>query len=468
MKFNRFFLIISALCLLAVGWQSFITSSEFWLIYASKNLIYFNSDWVSLFMKPLFNTLLFTFHLVPLSDASHIQLVKLFFAINGALQFVILYKILDRVIADKDWIALPLTWLLLLTPYYLTHYFSVRSDQLALTVFLYFIFVNITTYKFSSAWNILIIILFPMIGFKHIYFSALALVLIQYRKTFSFFLVSTKNEKFYLFLLLAGVVIWVANLAIKSFGYFLSSFQSFKSSSFEIIQLAQIEFLFLLLSSLCFLSADFREFLRRNHLKKWSWMQLLVIIIVLIHPQKFNFFIASLTPIFYLSGAFFLIFVMEKRARLFKFFFPAVIAIQVGLLFYAANFFPLFTTNSSQLVTIKKIAHVLQGSHFSYLDGMGALPRQINTGCFVSPDDFQSNEACVTQIKRSIPDSVIMTNRLMSLNFEPSLLLEAGYTEIGPNFFIKNSLVENIKSRQSPADLNWPPPVIVFAPSFIN
>lgn len=460
MNFNRVLLAFALTALFVLGFQSFITSSEFWPMYASKNYFFFSLQWASLYMKPLFNFVLFFFYLFPLSDVQHIQSVKFLFALNGCLQFYLFYRIFNVLLSSRShWLALFLAVLAITTPYYFSQYFRIRSDQLALTLFLFFIYINVVHYKFCSAWNLFFILLFPLIGFKHIYFSVAAFSLLNLRKTFSFIRVSDKSEKIILVILLTGVAIWTVNLAVKSANYFFGSFNNFFTSSGELVLFLKVECFLLGFSTLCFLHSGFRQDLKSLSLEKLPFMHGIVLVILLVHPQKFNFFIASLSPLLYFSVVLFLIYLFKSKSN--KYFQSALITIiifQSLSIFHASQQMKLVSSDQVQLEAIEKISKVISQNRLSYLDGMGLLPRQNNTGCFVSPEDFQSNESCRTQIFQGTADSIIFTTRLMSLGVESAVIEKLGYESIGPNLYVKKSLVAALKK----SDMNWPAPALIF------
>ncbi len=462
MKPPHIILAIPACAFFAIGQQSFISSSEFWPIFISKFYFSFDPQWKAVFLKPLFNLILFFFHLIPLNDTMHIQLVKSLFALNGAAQLVLLYLIFVNT-TQKKWLALFATAIVATSPLYFTHFFAIRSDQLALTAFLGFLYTNLYHLKFKSVWNIFFIVLFPMIGLKHVYFSILAVALLDFKILFLFLRTSTSKEKFYRFLIILGIAVWSYNIALNSVQYFFASYENYLVYFKQAILLSTTESLLLTASLLVFISKDFRKYLIHKSFPKLALMQLTLTVILIIHPQKFDFFIASLTPIFYLSSMLFVIYLVDKKTLRYRFIYIALFFYQACSIFYFNRTVSYISHSKEQLSIIEEISKFVRDSRFSYLDGMGILPRQNNVGCFASPDDYASNSSCVERIKAAQPDVVILSTRLMMIDPNISSIISLMYNEMGPNLYLRKDL-----TLATPIEKKWPPPILFFGtkPSF--
>ncbi|MBC7742201.1 MAG: hypothetical protein H7061_08390 [Bdellovibrionaceae bacterium] len=440
------------------GQQAFITSSEFWPVFASKNILSFSPSWASLFMKPLFNLLLSMVHYLPLTDVQHLKGVKTIFAFNGAAQILLIYFIFKAYQPTKPWLAVALTVLITLSPFYLKTYFQIRSDQLALTLFLVFLLLNFTTFQFKSAWNILFLFAFPLIGFKHIYFSFLALLVLKIKETFSFLKTSLRFERYYIYVLFGGLLIWTANLAIPSFTYFSRTVVDFENNFGALKLFFKFEFLLILLSLGAFCYLPLRaEFMRRGYAKLFL-LPVAIVFLLLLHPQKFDFFIGSFVPILFLLAGFLLFSCLQQNPKKIIWGLALIFAFEALSVYKASQQIKLITSYKTQLATIHSITKIFAGRPLTYIDGMGILPRQRNLGCFISPDDYESNQSCLDLVNQHKPDVVILTTRLASYLTDLSLLTKANYVEQGANFYIKKEL-----AGQSPADeLIWVPPVLIF------
>ena len=457
----RYLLTVWFVALFLFGQQAFITTSEFWPVTASRHLFDFSPNSLSLFFKPIFSTILFVFHLFPLTDTQHLQWVKSLFALNGALQIILLYLIFSYLSAGKKWLSIVLTVLFSISPYYLTNIYRIRSDQLALTAFFVFIWINVRHFKFSSPWNILFLVLFPLIGFKHVYFSLLALCLIDIKKAYAATLSGFRYEKFYFWMLIMGLFVWTTNLGIKALPYLLNTFGT--SGGDDFYKILKLNFLIIIVGTVGFLSASFRRYLKGHQQFNSIYMIILLLVILSLHPQKFDFFIASLIPVFFITGGLLLIYLYERRRKLTTIILIFAFLFQLASLIEAQRYFPLYSTDRTQLKTIGRIGETIAKHRLSYLDGVGLLPRQKNLGCFISPDDFVSNSACLNQIAKGIPDAIIVNPRLLSEMKSSELIDKSGYEEIGPNFHVKKNLIFDFKGE----NLTWDPPNLLFGAYFV-
>src|SRR3989338_267965 len=84
---------VATVLLFLKGMSSFITSSEFWSIFLSQHLLPFHDVWPSVFMKPLFHSVLALIHLIEVSDTTHIYIAKFLFTLNGLAQFFLVHSL---------------------------------------------------------------------------------------------------------------------------------------------------------------------------------------------------------------------------------------------------------------------------------------------------------------------------------------------------------------------------------------
>ncbi|MFZ3229158.1 MAG: hypothetical protein WA160_03050 [Pseudobdellovibrio sp.] len=441
------------------GINSFISSSEYWSIYLSQHILTINSDWNAVYLKPLFHLLLSTIYIFDLNDFYHIYATKILFSINGVIQFFLIYKILSIFYKKSNYLNLFLTVFIFSSPLFLANYDRIRSDQLALTFFLLFVFIKHSTFKGKNYFLGVLFFLIPLVAFKHIYFAILALFFMPI-KVYAAQLRSQKLiRKVIVYLFLANLLLWFLYFAIPALNYLLNSYENFSASIVNLKTWLRTEWVYVYLSLFPFLAKEFRLYLQQKKISHLLYIELIILLIFLIHPQKYNFFIASFLPVLYLPFIFFVHFLKEKKVISFKYVIPVLCSVSVFSLYLAKKNSHVFTLNNPQLITIERISNIITKNNLSYLDGVGILPRGKNVGCFASPDDDRSNQSCIQTIQAKIPDAIIVTNRLMSLPFDFNTLENFDYAAIGPNLFIKKTFAEKFKNALT----DWPPPSLLFS-----
>lgn len=450
--------LIAGFLLFLNGINSFISSSEFWSIYLSQKIFSMEIGWQSVYLKPIFHGLLATVYLLNLNDFYHIVATKVLFALNGLLQFILIFRILSYFF-KKPWTNLGLTIFLFCSPLLLGNYDRVRSDQLALTIFLFFALMTLIPSKNKPFLLISLLIALPLVAFKHIYFSVLGFLLLDKKPFVLYFNTLSIVRKFLLLLGFLAMVIWGTLIAIPAIIYFINSMNNYRSGLQNLYFWGRTEWFYLYIALLPLAFRDFRIYLKKLNFQKLLWIQYVVILILLIHPQRFNFFIASFIPVLYLPALFFVHYLIEEKIAPAHWIFSVLVCLGSFSLYLAHKESHVFTFNNPQLVAIDRISNIVTANHLSYLDGMGLLPKGNNVGCFVSPEDDFSNQSCINAIKDKKADAIIVTNRLMSLNFDFNKLEEYDYISVGPNFYIR----KDIQKKYDISFTSWAPPSVIFS-----
>jgi hypothetical protein len=440
------------------GINSFISSSEFWSIYLSQKIFSFDPSWKSVYLKPLFHLILSSVYLLNLNDFYHVYATKILFSLNGVIQFFLIYKILENVNSNRFrnfW----LTIYMFFSPLYLANYDRIRSDQVAVTLFLMFLFLHFSKSSSTTPNRFLLAILIPAIAYKHVYFSLMMLFFLPVNEIILNYQSIGANKKILLNLLFLTVLVWMVYFALPAFEYFLQSYDGYQKSFYNVLEWVKTEWFFIYCSIIPYFFTDFRAFLRTKNLIQFQYLQIFLIFLLFLYPQKYNFFIASLLPVFYLSGVFFINYAIESKI---------ISSITLILTLFAFSSFNIklahktshfLTFNNPQLITIERLSNIITKNHLTYLDGTGILPRAKNVGCFVSPDDDSSNQACRNILISEIPDAIIVTNRLMSLNFSFDSIKDSVYVSAGPNFLLKKKYLPLLKNETT----EWPPPSLLFS-----
>ena len=454
---------VATVLLFLKGMSSFITSSEFWSIFLSQHLLPFQDVWPSVFMKPIFHSVLALIHLLEFSDTNHIYFAKLLFTLNGIAQFFLVYFLLNQLFKKSSFLNLLLTAFLFLSPLILTHFDRIRSDQLALTVMLFYLYFIYSRPSVQFRYHFAFLMIFPLIGFKHIYFSILVLFFIPLKSTFDYFKTLSFFNRFIIILLFANALVWGIFLGIPSLSYFLAILRSDLNFRGPLVWL-KTEWFFIYLSLIPFFIAPFRKYLKNKGLSILWKIQCVSLLIIVIHPQKFPFFIASFLPLIYLNGLFFIHYLKDTQLIPRRIFITTVVGMSFYNLYLAQKHYRILTTNQQQFETISALSKIITENNLTYLDGMGVLPTGKNVGCFVSPEDDLSNQACLQFIKAGTADAIIVTNRLMTLGFDFSTLGKYQYHAAGPNLFIH----ERIKKDLAIENTNWAPPILIFSSEQLN
>ncbi len=453
--FKKHNLLLSILLVIAFFWaySSYIHSSEFWSIYISKK--FFDYNFVdTIKMKPLLHLLLYGFHLLPLNDLQHIIAVKLIFSILACFQIFLFSAVLIQKSRQHTFLNYLLLSVALSGSLYLENFFRIRVDQLCLTLFMLYLWKRNTIFFEKTDHVLLLSLLLPALGLKGIFFSGLILIIHFFKKQWSI----KVNFRFFL-LLLASLALTVQMLLFgwNSFIYFINSYESYSQSLPNAVLFLKENFAILSVLTFTIVAALFKKtkavFFSVH--ERSVVLSLLPLAIIFLSPQKFNFFIASFIPLFYIFMSEILLELKKIRPRWFIFF---ILILSVNLCFNFYNDFQNnpYRSNSAQLNFIDKISKQLGPHHFTYLDGMGLLPRQNNVNCLVSPNDWQSNTFCEEIIRNNTADIIIQTQRL-SQRLPLGALPNKSYHAIGANVFLNDRRKQNITLTQ-----DTPPASLVF------
>ncbi len=450
--------IIIGFLLFITGLESFISSSEFWSIFISKNLFTGNVKWDAVYLKPVFHLLLSLIYAFDLNDFYHIIAAKVLFAINGVLQFVLVFKILE-LIYKMRLLNLFLACFIISAPYFISHMFQVRSDQLALTAFLFLVSLSLKKDDDTRRLQLVIACIFPLIAFKHIYFLVLALPVVPLKPYFENWKKKTFLSKVIPGLLVVNFIVWVLDKGNPALHYFLNSYDSTLFSWRLLLTWAKTEWFYIYFSFLPFLFKDFRNYLKIKKLEYLLVIQLSIVFILFFHSQKLPFFIASFLPVLYLTIAIFCQYLNEKKLIAYKIVLPILVLGGSHSIYQATKYYHVFSLNNPQLIAIDRISNIITKNNMTYLDGMGILPRGKNVGCFVSPEDEIATRTCNQYLNQHLPDAIIVTNRLMGFPFDFTKLEEMGYVTVGPNLYIRHVLSARFKG----SGFTWPAPSRIFS-----
>lgn len=428
-----------------------ITTSEFWPITISKTWLTPEQFEFSMLQKPLLTLFLSAFHLLPLSDITHLLLVKLVFALFGALGIWALISFLFEITPTSNdkkntSIAAGMLCLVFLSPTVLSHFFSVRSDQLATTLFSFFL---LFSYRKNLIFSILCLVLIPLSGIKELLFLPAGFLIFYFQFKH---LISKK----FLFFGLYGVFtvfIWLSAYNVNALYYFLETFEQNNTSSNRLSSyVTQIESLSLLLTTLSVLYIFIKS---HKSFYPYAISSLYFSLVIYAIPQSYSFLIGSLLP--FILTPLMLVILQNQTKKTHFFTIIGSIFIFTLVMRFNHNAFA-YSSSLKQLKYIQTASQIIEESNLHYLDGVGILPRQKNYPCFASPNDQVANTSCLDRIQNQALDSVIITSRLMYVGEQVFNVVDKNYEQILPNLWVHKNLItpkilehKNINADISPA-----------------
>ncbi len=411
--------------LISWGTLNRIHSSEFWPIYFSKYTFKW-SEIETILFKPLFNLFLSLFHWLPVTDVQHILIIKIIFAFTGSFQIYLFYLICKQLLnqtKQSTLFSLLLTLTLLTEPYFLENYFRVRSDQLSTTVFLFILYLQLTS-PLKPNQKFILIVLNCAIAIKSFFYSLLFSTQISPQYHF------TRKQKIYFSLGALALFVWLINIFWKAILYYLNTLESYSLNLIHFKNWLRSDFLIVIM---IVLNVSFILIQRIKNSYKWISFTAILALIYTLVSQKYSFFLASLLPLTYIA------FVATFAARIKKSWLLGVILATITLHGYRLSQEFKFNSNFQQLKFIYLVEPFIKEKNYTYIDSIGLFPNQNNLNCFVSPDDHSSIQYCLDLINQQKVDIVIYTQRLMSI-IQTSQLIDNGYKDVGFNIYVKSSL----------------------------
>lgn len=330
--------------------------------------------------------------------------------------------------------------LLLTNTNYATNYFRVRTDTLALLILV----INLYFIK-KEKYSLLFVLLYPILGIKHLLYSFLSLSLNNNLTLYLKKILNLGFEKLILITITAlCLLVWSFVLFFNEFIFWINNFYNQDNSSYiYMTKWIKIEWPYLLFSIIFILLLSIKQ--KSNY---WIALGLLTGSLLLSSFHMPYFINLYIFPVYLLGLFSFIEITILPRHK--------YISVVILFLFISfSNYFNLdvnkyFSTNQLQFETLSTLETFVSKHSFSYVDGTGLLPKPKQLSCYISPSDFISNENCVRIILTEKPDIILRTQRL-SLIFSESFLkhLSKDYN-INSNFLIKKDLA--IDS----SELMWP------------
>lgn len=432
-----------------------ITASEFWPITVSKTWFTPQQFEFSMLQKPLLTVFLAFFHLLPLSDIAHLLVVKLVFSLLGVCGIWALINFLLEIsevpVPQKDkYLAFGILALTLLSPTILSHFFSVRSDQLATTFFSFFL---LFSNRKKLVPSLIFLSLIPLAGIKEVFFLPAGLLVFY----FHFKHLLSRKFLFFSFFAMFAAFVWLIAYNIPALYYFVETYEqtdlSLARLSSYILKIESLSILLALLSGLYIFKKSLKP------LYPYVLNSLYFILVILIIPQSYSFLIGSLLPFILVPLGLVLFLNHERKILLLSSL--AVMFFYTLTVRYNHNAF-LYSSSFKQLEYINTVSEIIAKNNLHYLDGIGILPRQAHYPCFASPNDLVANASCLDRIERQPLDSIIITSRLMYVGEQVFKVVDTSYEQILPNFWVNKSKLSDgiLKNKNISADIS--PAFILF------
>jgi hypothetical protein len=359
-----------------------------------------------------------------------------------------------RLKTQNTW-AFPLVFLIaLISPVFLQNFFRIRSDQMSFALFCGLL---VLSFLSKQKYFFLIFFLLCITSLKSVLFLIPLAFLFKNQLIFQLKKMTTQQK-----LITGGiafaVLIWVLALNINSliYAYTVSSLNTFNFGPLKkSLQNDWPLFIF-----------NFFAFIWHFNKTKWDqaslWVSGYCLLILLISPQAFPFYVASFIFLYLLpTWMFFLNTQISVRKRVVTL--SALIFLQATVFIYnvQTQSQKIYSFNHDQLKYIEVVGQFVKAHDLTYLDGAGILPRERLNPCLISPDDELANQSCKNKVMNHEAESYIITQRLSFLGDTIIKALNADYTQIKPNFWIKNKYLSQIKPEE--IDLHsLPIPMLIF------
>lgn len=433
--------------LICYGMFYHISSSEFWPVTISKT--WFSSDpfEISLLQKPFFGLFLAFFHALPLDDVLHLLAVKLAFALIGLAGLICFVSAVIEISGHKlnvRYESQLLVLLVLMSPTLLHNFFRIRTDQVS---FLFFSLALLFSARKQYLKALIFWIMLPLIGIKSLVFFLPATILFfPELKAYSKRLPKTKQV--FMALSCVAILVWAIGLNVPAIGYLADTFSSMQFPNVYLRNFLTFE---ALLVTCTLIVSGFGIF--RNGERQIALAGLSCFALILILPQSYPYFIASLAPIFYLP--LFLKLLKTVAEKKYQMILPAA---QILVVFSLVGFKQIdyYNSNAAQLEYIGRVIKVIDKYNLTYIDGMGILPSQKFIPCFISPDDEAANSSCSGFLAQKTPDVVIATSRLNYLGTDLYKAIESEYSQIIPGFWLKNKYKSLVRANATDLSASLP------------
>jgi hypothetical protein len=424
--------------------------SELWAITTSQ--YFFNNSGHTMFIyaKPLFHGLLSLFYALPLNDVAHIQWARGLFAFIGALNLWLIYQIATSQLQRRS-ASLWFTGFILSFHVVFTQCFRVRSDWFSFSFFLILLYFLLNPRPQGRAPQktdrlIPLLILFSFLATpKAIYLISMGALLYLIQSPLN--RRRLKNAVLY-FVVPVGLTLSLATLTgeliFSQFGaltfalhYYIQSFSTqWLLSPFVAVQQT------LVVNSLqCFVIVTGLFYCGKNiksgNNKKYLLITTLAISFILIHPERWEFFLATMVPLLCLPLLTLLN--VKKYRRWLYGLSPALVVLPLWLT-YGETW---LVTNKHQQRAIADLAELTKFfPEESYFDSTGALPRQSFFPFYFDENNPASNQNSQEKARIAKPGLVFLTAKMQIGGGRLLTFLLENYKDRGGGFWLRKDLIK--------------------------
>lgn len=456
-------LLLAGLCLLTVlpGFFLAFEDSEIWGITSSRRFIEDNGSLTSAHFKPLFSAIFgLIVHLAP-SDWSALTISRWVTLAIGAGGLYCLYSIALESLKPNRSKALTVLLLALFTtlPLFLIHFPKVRSDSIAASFALFGIFLLIRWPRSASKIYLLTSLFVLLITPKSLDLVAALSV---------FYWSASRRPAIQKFSFIAGPaavilllgIIWGRESMARVLMYWLDSYKDNSVFGTQHWDHVWISFLSAPVSHLILIFGLFLGFWKlKTHSQTEKTMIVagwIVLLFILIHSQKFHFFLASRLPFLALAavpGIFWLFDFFkatqpkwsgfEKRLPLI---FATLVSVTLAITTLRHERLSMYEM-SQQKDAHEELRNFLLGTGpVTYWDGIGLFPKMNTVFHYPSPGDRENREL-LGYAEMSKPSIVIRTSKMELL--EPELFgwLTKHYASINGYISARIAIIDPIYFR---------------------
>ena len=176
-------------------------------------------------------------------------------------------------------------------------------------------------------------------------------------------------------------------------------------------------------------------------------LTLCALLILIVHSEKWTYFIAQLIPFLSLPALF--TFQMLNHRAFSKI---LVVILLLGSPLLITNHHSWFRSNKQQFLAIQELENIV--SHIpnaTYFDSTGLLPRAHGRMWFLGPNDPNSKVDTLLNLKREPPDFIFYTPKLDLAFAEITVFLYKNYIEIAQDVWLIQDKAK--KFEASPAQI---------------
>ena len=449
---------------LFMGLYNFISHSEFWSIAISKLLGQTSGSGIANYYRPLFYLPLRLLYFLPLSNTEHILTARLLFsgiAFACFSLFLFNLKWFTKNRTDKIFFGI----FFLSFQVYFYNISRVRSDLMAhFFILMTYTLINRDYHNHrpmkSFDRKVLILCALAFLSTPKAIYLILAIMFYEYylhgrntnlSKMFMNFVFSPVLI-LSLFLVMGDLLfkmkIFPVNPYPLALNYHLNSMKLFFDSNLwvDVFSSLRINFLhwFLILLGLFIFFIKRKSFQKDRFLSAQILLFLMSLFILIIHPEKWGYFIAVLIPFLSLPLLVLLPQINNPLKR------SVIMVCLILSPFINTSIHSFYRTNEGQRIAIKKLEEITKPQPFeTYFDSTGILPRKKMLYAFFGPNDPVSGSKTFMQLKSHPPGFIFITSKVRQGGPGIYKILIENYYSYTPDVWIHKRLKKSYRFDKS-------------------